>query len=117
MRFPAAWYQIERTLRERLPALRPAQARGLATWLYGALSGGSACQSAVIAEWRAEGYGEAAARQRLREALWDGAHKAAPCATEIEVDGCFAPLLAWVLDWWTDGRRLPLAVDATNLCG
>jgi hypothetical protein len=115
MRFPAAWYQIEQTLTERLPALRPAQARGLATWVYGTLGGGSACQSAVIGEWQAAGYGEAAVRQRLREFLADGADKAAPCTTQVEVSACFAPLLRWVLDWWTDGRRLPLAVDVTNL--
>lgn len=115
MRFPAAWYQIEQTLSARLPALRPAQRRGVATWLYGTLSGGSACQSAVIAEWVAEGYGAAAVRQRLRETLWDGEQKAAPCTTAIEVAACFSPLLTWILDWWTDERRLPLAVDATNL--
>lgn len=115
MRFPAAWYQIEQTLTERLPPLRPAQTRGLATWLYGTLSGGSACQSAVSAEWQAEGYGAAAVRQRLREVLRDGGQKAAPCTTEVAAAACFAPLLTWLLDWWTDGRRLPLAVDATNL--
>lgn len=115
MRFPAAWYQIERTVAERLPPLRPAQARGLATWLYGALSGGNACEAAVIAAWEAEGYGGAAARQRLREFLQDGPDKTAPCTTAVDVAACFAPLLAWVLDWWTDEQSLPLAVDATNL--
>jgi hypothetical protein len=117
MRFPAAWYQIEQVLTERVPSLRPAQARGLATWLYGTVSGGSACQSAVILAWLAEGYGEAAIRQRLREFLRDGADKAAPCTTAVDVPTCFAPLLTWMLDWWTDGRRLALAVDATNLRG
>jgi hypothetical protein len=115
MRFPAVWYQIEQTLAVRLPGLRPAQRAGLATWVYGTLSGGSACQSAVIGEWLAVGYGEAAVRQRLREFVWNGAAKAAPCTTEVAVADCFAPLLAWVLDWWTDRRRLPLAVDVTNL--
>jgi hypothetical protein len=115
MRFPAGWYQIEQTLAVRLPGLRIAQTRGLATWLYGTLSGGSACQSAVMLEWQAAGYGEAAVRQRLREFLWDGAAKAAPCTTQVEVAACFAPLLTWVLDWWTEARQLPLAVDATNL--
>jgi hypothetical protein len=114
MRFPAAWYQIEQELTARLPPLRPAQVRGLATWVYGTLSGGSASQSAVILEWLAEGYGEAAVRQRLREFLWDGADKAAPCTTAVDVSACFAPLLRWVLDWWTD-ERLALAIDATNL--
>jgi hypothetical protein len=115
MRFPAAWYQIEHTLSARLPALRPSQTRGLATWLYGTLLAGSACQASSTADWQAEQVGEAAIRQVLREFVWDGADKAAPCTTQVEVAACFAPLLAWVLDWWTDGRRLPLAVDVTNL--
>jgi hypothetical protein len=113
MRFPAAWYQIEATLAARLPALRPAQTRGLARWLYGTLTAGSACQSAVLLAWQVAGGSEAAIRQVLGEFVWDGADKAAPCTTQVEVAECFAPLLAWVLDWWTEGR-LPLAVDVTN---
>lgn len=115
MRFLAAWYQIEQTLTGRVPDLRPAHTRGLATWVYGTLAAGSACQSAVIREWLAARYGEAAVRQRLREFLRDGADKAAPCTTEVVVADCFAALLTWLLDWWGGGRRLPLAVDATNL--
>jgi hypothetical protein len=53
-----------------------------------------------------------ALRQRLREWLLDGADKAVPCAAQVEVDRCFAPLLRWVLGWW-QGRELALAVDAT----
>src|SRR3954447_15507286 len=41
-----------------------------------------------------------ALRQRLREWLLDGADKASPCATQVEVEACFAPLLRWVLGWW-----------------
>jgi hypothetical protein len=36
-------------------------------------------------------------RQRLREWLYDGANKAAPCATHLEVHRCFASLMRWVL--------------------
>lgn len=115
MRVPAAWYQLEQTLAERLPVLRPSQQRGLATWLYGTLASGSASQTSVIVEWLAAGAAEAAIRQRLREFLWDGADKAAPCTTAVDVNGCFAPLLSWVLDGWAGARELPLAIDATNL--
>jgi hypothetical protein len=114
MRCPPAWYQIVETLTERLPALSPAQVRGLATWVYGTLAAHSGCQSAVIAAWLAAGAPEAAVRGRLREFVYDGADKAAPCTTEVEPSHCFAALLAWVLDWWTDADRLVLAVDATN---
>jgi Transposase DDE domain len=114
VRYPGAWYQIAEVLSARLPALRPAQARGLATWVYGALAGGSACETAVLLEWEAEGLDADAVRQRLREFLRDGPAKAAPCATQVDVAACFAPLLAWLLEGWPDGR-LALAVDATNL--
>jgi hypothetical protein len=51
-------------------------------------------------------------RQRLREWLYDGADKAAPCRTQVEVTACFAPLVRWVLAWW-QGDSLALALDAT----
>src|SRR3954463_15823823 len=69
-----------------------------------------ACQAAVLAAllpWAPYH----ALRQRLREWLLDGADKAVPCAAQVEVDRCFAPLLRWVLGWW-QGRELALAVDA-----
>src|SRR4051794_18679136 len=58
----------------------------------------SACQAAVLAAllpWAPYH----ALRQRLREWLLDGADKAVPCAAQVEVDRCFAPLLRWVLGW------------------
>src|SRR5918911_4138432 len=102
---------IERALAEHLPHLRPPQRRGLASWVLGAVLAQSACRSAVLAALlpRAPYH---ALRQRLREWLLDGADKAVPCAAQVEVERCFAPLLRWVLAWW-QGRELALAVDAT----
>jgi len=115
VRVPQACYQIEQAVTERFPGLRAAQAGGLAVWVHGTISAGSACQSAVIAAWLAEDVHEPAIRQYLREVLYDGADRAAPCTIQLDVAGCFAPLLAWVLDWWPNRAALPLAVDATNL--
>ena len=53
-----------------------------------------------------------ALRQRLRERLLDGVDKAVPCAAQVDVERCFAPLLRRVLAW-RQGRELALAVDAT----
>jgi hypothetical protein len=111
MHAPPQLYSMERALAEHLPHLRPPQRRGLAWWVLGAVLAQSACQSAVIAAllvWAPYH----ALRQRLREWLLDGADKTAPCAVQIEVEACFAPLLRWVLTWW-QGRELALAVDAT----
>jgi hypothetical protein len=107
-------YQLEATLGVRLPELRPAQRRGLALWVIGAIAAGSACQAAVVAALLPLGLGVHAVRQYLREWLYDGGDRAAPCTTTLEVAGCFAPLLRWVLSWWA-GTELPLALDASNL--
>jgi Transposase DDE domain len=111
MHVPPELYPMETALAEHFPHLRPAQVRGLALWVCGAILAHSACQSAVVAALLAHG-GYHALRQRLREWLYDGADRAAPCATALAVEGCFAPLLRWVLVWWR-GDRLALAVDAT----
>jgi len=111
MRVPPEVYQIESTLAQRFPHLRPAQQRGLALWVYGTILAQSACQSAVSTALLVLGTWHAL-RQRLREWLYDGADKAAPCQTHIEVAHCCDPVLRWLLDWW-QAQELALAVDAT----
>jgi hypothetical protein len=109
MHVPPPLHPMERALAERLPHLRGPQRRGLALWVLGAVLAQSACQAAVLAAllpWAPYH----ALRQRLREWLLDGAAKACPCAAQVDVERCFAPLLRWVLAWW-QGREL--AVDAT----
>ena len=104
-------YPMEEVLAERLPELRLPQRRGLALWVLGAILARSACQSAVLAAllpWAPYH----ALRQRLREWLRDGVDEASPCAMQVEIEACFAPLLRWVLAWWR-GRELALAIDAT----
>src|SRR5436853_908596 len=111
MHVPRELYPIERALAEHLPHLRGPQRRGLALRVLGAVLAQSACQAAVLAAllpWAPYH----ALRQRLREWLLDGADKAVPCAAQVDVERCFAPLLRWVLGWW-QGRELALAVDAT----
>jgi hypothetical protein len=108
------------TITTYLPTLRPAQQRGLALWVYGTILAQSASQSAVLAALFAAAqltrcFGSAwALRQALREWLYDGADKAAPCATAVNVAGCFPALLRWVISWW-QGRTLTFALDATTL--
>jgi len=111
VRSPRESYQILAALAEHFPPLRPAQQRGLALWVYGTLLAHSSCQNAVVAALLALG-GWHTVRQRVREWLYDGADRAAPCATSLDVTACFAPLLRWVLHWW-QGAALALAVDAT----
>lgn len=111
MGVPKEVYQMEAVIRQQLPMLRSAQQAGLAWWVYGTILAGSACQSAVIVVLLVYGKVDAI-RQRLREWLWDGQHKAAPCASQVEVSQCFPGLLRWLLSGW-QGTELALALDAT----
>jgi hypothetical protein len=53
-------------------------------------------------------------RQRLREFCYEPEAKRGRQQRDVEVEGCFAGLLGWVLERW-EGRRLALALDATSL--
>jgi hypothetical protein len=99
-----------------LPLLRRAARSGLALWVVALLIAQSGCERAILTAMAPLGFAEHALRARLREWLYDGADRAAPCATRLDVTTCFAPLLAWVLAWW-GGPSLPVAIDATMLRG
>ncbi len=111
MRYPTECYQILQKITEHFPNLRPAQQRGLALWVFGTILAGSGCQSAVIAALLVFGRFDTV-RQHLREWLYDGKDKAAPCQTQVDVSVCFGPLIRWILSWW-QGKDLPLAIDPT----
>jgi hypothetical protein len=114
VRVPGSSYQVEPLLSEHLPTLRPAERRGLALWVLGAILAGSACQNAVLAALEPRGLPWHATRQRLREWTYAGPERTAPCAPTLVVEGCFVGLLRWVVAWWTS-ETLPLAIDATSL--
>jgi hypothetical protein len=87
----------------------------LAHWVYGTIRAQSACQNAVIAALLPVCGGSfGSLRQSLREWLYDGADKAAPCHTQVQITACFVPLTRWVLSLWR-GDHLVLAIDVTNL--
>jgi hypothetical protein len=105
---------VEAVVATHLSPLRPAQQRGLALWVVALLLTGSGCERAILTAMAPLGFAEHALRARLREWLYDGADRAAPCGTQLDVTTCFAPMLRWVLAWW-GGPVLPLAIDTTTL--
>lgn len=111
MRFPQECYQMQLTIAQHFPDLRLAEQRGLTLWVYGTILARSACQNAVATALLALGTWYSL-RQYLREWLYDGRDRAAPCATQLEIAACFAPLLRWVLSYW-QGNQLALAIDPT----
>ena len=97
-----------------LPQLRPAQQRGLALWVAGMLEAKIGREAAILSVLEPLGAPVHALRDHLREWLYDGGDRAAPCGISLEVATCFAALLAWVVRWWV-GDTLPLAIAATRL--
>ncbi len=112
MLLPPEFYPFHDQIRKYLPHLSPAQQKGLVLWVGATLKASSGCQHAVLGALLILGYHWHTVRQYLREWLYDGADRAAPCATQLDVATCFAPLLRWILDWW-EGTELTLAIDPT----
>lgn len=112
MRYPSQCYQILQHIIEHFTDLRPAQQRGLALWVFGTILATSGCQNAVTTVLTIFG-GFDTVRQHLREWLYDGEDKAAPCRTQVDVTLCFGPLIRWILSWW-QGKDLALAIDPTT---
>jgi hypothetical protein len=74
------------------------------------------CALSAVSVFLAQGLNRKAntVRQQLREFCYEVQAKRGGPRQEVQVEGCFAPLLAWVLSWW-EGNQLALAVDATTL--
>ncbi len=109
MRSRPEWHQIQEAIATHVPSLRPAQQRGLAWWVYGAILAQNACHTAVIGARLTVGAYHAV-RQYLREWLYDGPDRAAPGRTEVDVTLCIAPILGWIVSCW-QGSDLAVAVD------
>jgi hypothetical protein len=109
--------QWEQTVSRQMPHLSTPQAKVLAWWSYGMIVAKSCGITSVVTQLAVVlGQKEDALRQRLREWCYAAADKQGPQRTEVQVSGCFAPLLRWVLAWWSPAeRRLALALDATTL--
>ena len=59
---------------------------------------------------------EHAIRERLRDLYREAAAKKGNKRRELEAESCFAPLLRWILSWWSgESKRLALVLDATTL--
>lgn len=101
----------------QLPHLSRAQATGLALWSYGMVltqSCGITTVAALLAALLDQH--DSTLRQRLREWCYDAPDKRGSNRHDVLVPACFAPLLRWVLAWWSpDERRIVLVMDATTL--
>jgi Transposase DDE domain len=98
-----------------MPHSSKPQAAVLALWSIGMVLARS-CALSAVSEFLAKGLERKpnTVRQHLREFCYEAKAKRGGPRQEVQVETCFAPLLAWVLRWW-EGTQLALAVDATTL--
>ena len=110
-----AVYQWTEVVTTHRPHLSKPQAAVLALWSVGMVLARS-CGLSAVSEFVAQGLGRKpnTVRQQLREWCYEATAKRGGPRQEVQVETCFAPLLAWVLRWW-EGNQLALAVDATTL--
>ncbi len=108
-------YPWTQEIASRLPGLNPALAGVLALWSLGLILAHRCGLDSVTTQVAALlGQSFDTVRQRLREFYKEASAKAGARRRDFDVTACFAPLLAWVLSFWSC-RRLALALDATNL--
>ena len=110
-----AVYQWTAEVTRHMPHLSKPQAAVLALWSVGMVLARSGALTAVSL-FVAEGLERQpnTVRQQLREWCYEAKAKRGKPRRELEVESCFAPLLAWVLRGW-EGTQLAVAVEATTL--
>jgi hypothetical protein len=110
--------QWKQELSSHFPALSRPQVRILAIWSF-ALFAVQQVGMTRLCYWLTMTIGGRPGtwRQSLREWCYDAGEKKGMQRQELDVSACFAPLLAWVLQWWspTQDKRLLLALDETPL--
>lgn len=97
------------------PHLSKPQAMGLALWSLGMIIARSCALSAVagvLAALLRQSFNTV--RERLRDTYREATAKAGKHRTQIDMDGCWAPWLRWVLKDWKS-RQVAIALDATTL--
>ncbi len=110
-----AVYQWTAVLTTQMPQLSKPQVRVLALWSVGMILA-RLCALSAVSQFLARGLERHpnSMRQQLRDFCYEAQAKRGPPRQELQVETCFAPLLAWVLRWW-EGHHLALALDATTL--
>jgi hypothetical protein len=112
-------YHWTQQLASHFPGLSPVFVALLASWSVGMILARRCGLDSVASHLaRLQGQSFNTTRQRLREFYQEAQAKAGAkrgCQRcDFEVTTCFAPLLGWVLSFWSC-RRLALALDVTNL--
>jgi len=108
-------YQWNDVVAKRFSHLSKPMAACLALWSLGMIVARSCSLTAVAWAWVPivkEKF--ATLRERLRDLYREAPAKAGTKRRELDLDTCWAPWLAWVVEGWR-GKQLALALDATTL--
>ena len=118
---PAGLWQWQQTVSTYLPHLSKPQVTVLVLWSFGMVLA-QTCGLTTVALTLAYvlGCSERTMREQLRDWYRDAPHKSGTKQgrkrRSLEVTGCFAPLLGWVVAWIDPPcRQLALAMDASTL--
>jgi len=105
----------KQSVAEHMPHLSKPQAVVLAMFSFGMVLARS-CGLTAVCGYLSQLLGVKfdTQRQRLRELLYEAEQKHGEKRLDLDPEGCFLPLLVWVLSLW-EGKRLALALDATTL--
>jgi hypothetical protein len=111
----SAVYQWTEEVTRHMPHLSKPQAVVLALWSVGMVLARS-CALTAVSLFVAKGLERKpnTVRPQLREWCYEAKAKRGGPRQEVNVERCFAPLLAWVRSWW-EGTQLAVVVDATTL--
>jgi Transposase DDE domain len=108
-------YQWNHVVAKRFSHLSKPMAACLALWSLGMIVARSCSLTAVAWAWapilKEKFY---TLRERLRDLYREAPAKAGTQRCELDLDTCWAPWLAWVVQGWR-GKQLALALDATTL--
>jgi DDE family transposase len=108
-------YPWSQEIATRLPTLTPALAGVLALWSVGMiLARRCGLDSVTLHVAALLGQSFDTVRQRLREFYQEAPVKRGTNRKDFQANTCFAPLLTWVLSFWSE-KRVALALDVTNL--
>lgn len=117
MSHPPSLDRVEAEITSHFPHLNVAMLRTLGHYVYGMITL-QHCGQTQIAVLLGALFGESfhAVRQRLRELTYESKAKRGKQRRELVVQGCFAPLLGWVLSLLPQHNKpIVLAMDATYL--
>lgn len=113
-RHPELYAWID-AISSHFPGLNKPLATGLAWWSLGMIVARSCTLSAVtgiVAALLKQSFNTV--RERLRDTYREATAKAGTHRAELNLDECWAPWLAWVLEGWPS-RQVAMALDASTL--